>query len=187
MNDALGPCCGCGTLVGVNAIVMIKRRCAVPGHGWGCFECGLPRDGACLVLCNACEDRFNQDPDCITVACRGYPADEGRIPIAELPEGEFDHDMTKHRERTRFGLDTGNFILACTQGVATDEEKIAALIACCREYHDALDRCFAMLATLTGPGRPEKPEPFFPSRSPMWMAILAGKAVIDAIERGTMQ
>src|SRR3974390_2841968 len=95
----LGSCCGCddpGALV--RNIVMLSRRCAIPGHGWGCVECGLPCDGAVAVLCDSCFEEFQRDPDTLRVACQGYPATEGRILIAQLPEGHFDHDKSKHPE-----------------------------------------------------------------------------------------
>ena len=59
-GPSLGPCCMCAG-DGVN-IIMLDRRAVIPGHGWGCFICGLPRDGAVAVLCNGCADRFEADP-----------------------------------------------------------------------------------------------------------------------------
>jgi hypothetical protein len=100
----LGPCCGCETREGVRNMVMLSRRGAVPGHGWGCVVCGLPFDGVYLVLCDNCLARWQADEYVITVACRGYPAEDGRIAIAELPEGEFDHDESKHHQE-RFESD----------------------------------------------------------------------------------
>ena len=88
----LGPCCRCETTEGVHAIVMLARRCAVPGHGWGCVVCGLPSDGASAVLCDPCVVRWQAAPALLTIACRGYPGTDGRSPIAELPPGEFKHD-----------------------------------------------------------------------------------------------
>lgn len=95
---SLGPCCGCETLERVINIVMLDRRCAVPGHGWACITCGLPSEGAFIVLCDGCWQRWSEDNSAISVACRGYPATEGRIAITELPEGKFEHDDSKHPE-----------------------------------------------------------------------------------------
>lgn len=93
----LGCCCMCGKDdKTVRNMVMLDRRCAVPGHGWGCVVCGLLSDGAVAVLCDACGARWQQDNKLLKVACRGYPATEGRIAIAELPAGEFKHDEAKH-------------------------------------------------------------------------------------------
>lgn len=97
-NDApdLGPCCRCETRAGVRNIVMLDRRCAVPGHGWGCVVCGLPPDGASAVLCDDCLAKWQDDESRLTIACRGYPGEDGRIAIAELPAGRFAHDMARH-------------------------------------------------------------------------------------------
>jgi len=92
----LGPCCMCEGGPTHN-LIMLSQRGAIPGHGWGCVVCDLPLDGAYAVLCEACIIRWQQDNSLLTVACRGWPG-EGRIPIAELPAGAFDHDMSKHPE-----------------------------------------------------------------------------------------
>jgi hypothetical protein len=87
-----GPCCVCETTEGVTNLVMLDRRGATPGQGWGCTVCGLPSDGAMAVVCDACvglSPRF---------ACRGYATELARIPIKELPEGKFEHDAQKHRQ-----------------------------------------------------------------------------------------
>ena len=92
----LGPCCMCEGGPTHN-LIMLRQRGAIPGHGWGCVVCDLPLDGAYAVLCEACIIRWQQDNSLLTIACRGWPG-EGRIPIAELPAGAFDHDMNKHPE-----------------------------------------------------------------------------------------
>jgi hypothetical protein len=53
----LGPCCACER-VGprVRNWIMLHKRAVIAGHGWGCFVCGLPPDGASYVLC---DDRFD--------------------------------------------------------------------------------------------------------------------------------
>ena len=61
----------------------------------------------------------------------------------------------------------------------TDAEMIRELLAACRGYHAALDGAFAALAEVT---RGVKVEPFFPSRSPMWSAIVAGHDIITRVE-----
>jgi hypothetical protein len=91
----LGPCCMCSGPDASN-ILMLERRAAVPGHGWGCFVCGLPCDGAVAVLCNDCLELYSEKPDLLGFCCRGYPATEGRCAIADLPEGAFRHDDAKH-------------------------------------------------------------------------------------------
>lgn len=88
----LGPCCMCDGTESVNNVIMLSRRGAVPGHGWGCVVCSLPMDGAYAVLCDTCLPKWQADNSLLTVACRGYPGKEGRILVAELPDGEFDHN-----------------------------------------------------------------------------------------------
>jgi hypothetical protein len=39
-----------------------------------------------------------RDPSALTVACAGYPGEDGPVAIAVLPPGEFDHDMSRHQE-----------------------------------------------------------------------------------------
>jgi hypothetical protein len=92
----LGPCCICEREDGVRNIVMLERRCAVTGHGWGCYGCGLPPDGASAVLRDDCLALFKRDPSTLRLACRGYPGEDGRIWVDELPPEPFEHDMTKH-------------------------------------------------------------------------------------------
>lgn len=67
----------------------------IPGHGWGCFVCHLPTDGAVAVLCNACVVRMEAGADVIHYACRGYPGTDGRAPIEEFTQ-PFEHDQALH-------------------------------------------------------------------------------------------
>ena len=89
----LGPCCGCETEAGVRNILMLEKKCLVPGHGWGCLCCNLPPDGAHMVLCDNCLDRLQNNTIVIKYACRGYPGIDGRCLLDELKE-PFKHDMT---------------------------------------------------------------------------------------------
>ena len=86
----------CDTRQGVHNLIMLDRRCEIPGHGWGCVVCGLPADGAYAVLCDPCREIWQADHSQMLFACRGYPASEGRIAIAELPPGEFKHRDIDH-------------------------------------------------------------------------------------------
>jgi hypothetical protein len=97
----LGPCCVCETTTAVRYLIMLDRRCAIPGHGWGCLVCGLPSDGAYAVLCDDCLPKWRRDQSILTIASHGYPAGEGRIPIAELPAAPFEHDPSKHEGSIR--------------------------------------------------------------------------------------
>lgn len=92
----LGDCCVCG-IEPATAVVLIPRKGTVPGHGWGCTVCGLPADGACVVLCDGCTELWRTGDVNPSIACRGYPAVDGRIPILDLSEPHH-HDMSKHRD-----------------------------------------------------------------------------------------
>jgi hypothetical protein len=79
--------------------MMLPRRGAIPGRGWGCFQCGLPAEGACAVLCDPCLEAVATGQAVIVDACRGYPATDGRIPLAEL-QGAHEHNAARHPELT---------------------------------------------------------------------------------------
>jgi hypothetical protein len=98
----------CEVRDGVRNIILLDRRCVVPGHGWGCVVCGLPSDGACAV-CDECLDEWRDDESRLTVACRGFPASDGRIAIAALPKGEFNHDVARHADDDRIAAMLGAF------------------------------------------------------------------------------
>ena len=91
-----GACCVCETTEGVRNMIMLDKRCVVAGHGWACFVCGLPPDGASAVLCDPCLECWQADPEVLTMACRGYPASDGRVAIAELEP--FTHNEWLHRD-----------------------------------------------------------------------------------------
>lgn len=95
--DNLGPCCICEGTSGVRNVIMLAFKGQVPGHGWGCVVCDLPSDGACVVLCDPCAKAWDEDGTPFRFACRGYPAEDGRVPIEELVE-RHDHDQAKHEQ-----------------------------------------------------------------------------------------
>jgi hypothetical protein len=76
----------------------------------------LSNDGALAVICNECLPKWEADETILRVACRGYPAEDGRVSIAELPEGKFEHDMTKHPEMRQCRACGCTDIRACAGG-----------------------------------------------------------------------
>lgn len=96
MEDAdLGPCCACEkTGHDVRNIVCLNQKGPSPGKGWGCLTCHLPQDGAVAVLCDDCFVDLEAE---IIYVCTGYPAIDGRTPIAELAHEPFEHDLSYHR------------------------------------------------------------------------------------------
>ena len=99
---SLGPCCICKATDNVRNIIMLKKKAPIPGRGWGCLQCGLPQNGAIIVLCDFCLMTYRARGEVILkYACRGFPASDGRIPIQKLQElpNNFEHDLTKHKEK----------------------------------------------------------------------------------------
>jgi hypothetical protein len=96
---ALGSCCVCGGERHVRNVIMLGSKAPVAGRGWGCLQCGLPADGAMAVVCDGCMG--DDAPDVVVGrlrwACRGYPAEDGRVPVGELT-GSHEHDMSRHPE-----------------------------------------------------------------------------------------
>lgn len=92
----LGTCCICGGAENVVNIIMLPFKAKTPGSGWGCFQCGLPMDGAVAVLCDDCIGKYENGTP-IKYAVDGYPFENRRIPVEELTE-PFKHDLSKHPE-----------------------------------------------------------------------------------------
>lgn len=90
----LGRCCACGGVVGVRNVLMLHQKAPMPGRGWGCVICDLPSDGAVAVTCDLCFD-MGLEKRPLRWACKGYPAEDGRVPIGELA-GSHEHDMARH-------------------------------------------------------------------------------------------
>ncbi len=88
----LGCCCCCGGTKNVRNVVMLSRRGSVPGKGWGCVLCDLPRDGACYVCCDDCLAADAKPREVV----RGYAASGGREPVENLSPEPFEHDLSKH-------------------------------------------------------------------------------------------
>lgn len=92
----LGKCCVCEKAgPSVRNIVMLNLRLP-PSHrsrigGWGCFQCGLPMEGATAVLCDQCLENYTRDP-------AAHPIN-ARLAVGELTE-KFEHDLSKHPETT---------------------------------------------------------------------------------------
>jgi hypothetical protein len=90
----LGPCCACGKAgLMVRNIIMLPVRGPADGNGWGCFQCGLPMEGAVAVLCDACLESEAE----ILQVCVGYPYLGHRQARKDFTE-PFEHDMSKHPE-----------------------------------------------------------------------------------------
>jgi len=84
---SLGTCCICGGVCDEGAgIAMLPFKGTVPGHGWGCFVCGLPLDGASAAICGDCLPGFLTGEKRLVYACAGYPATDGRVAIEDLTE-----------------------------------------------------------------------------------------------------
>jgi hypothetical protein len=90
----MGPCCICGADdAPIAFVVMLDVKGQVPGHGWGCLVCGLPHDGANAVVCADCAAGYEKGELALRFACRGYPGEDGRVPIGEVTIPH-EHDET---------------------------------------------------------------------------------------------
>lgn len=88
----LGPCCACPAVgPAVRNVLMLSQKAPMAGRGWACLLCNLPADGAIAVVCDACLETTAP----LTQACRGYPGEDGRVPIGDL-EGSQQHDQAIH-------------------------------------------------------------------------------------------
>jgi len=91
----LGSCCVCEVRgPQVRNVVMLNKRHPdpIPRFGcWGCFQCGLPCEGAVAVLCDDCVRHQRT----VRFACSGPAGLDRRIPIERLTE-PFLHDESKH-------------------------------------------------------------------------------------------
>lgn len=83
---------------------MLDRKSPIAGRGWGCLQCDLSLDGATAVLCDACVGPVDPrtglplDRDVrskLRFACRGWPGEDGRVPIDALV-GAHAHDRSRH-------------------------------------------------------------------------------------------
>ena len=92
-ETSLGACCACGGREGVVTLVMLPLKGTTPGCGWGCVVCGLSMDGAVAVLCNGCVGDYATGRRPVRFACEGYPADDVRVPVADLGEPH-EHDLS---------------------------------------------------------------------------------------------
>jgi hypothetical protein len=90
--EDLGPCCCCGGTRDVRNIVMLPRRCSVPGTGWSCLVCGLPADGAIYAACDRCVESDIPPRQVV----KGFAASGEREWIDDLPSIPFDHDPGAH-------------------------------------------------------------------------------------------
>ncbi len=95
MNDEmdLGTCCACQNPdKHVRNIISLPFRTPY-GFGWGCFQCGLPTEGAIAVVCDECL-KSNAE---IREFVKGEALKHQRAPMSELTE-PFEHDLSKHPE-----------------------------------------------------------------------------------------
>ncbi len=98
-TSEFGSCCICRGEKDIHTVIMLTFKAPTPGKGWGCFQCGLPSDGAVAVLCDACADKLAHHQAQIVYVCDGYAGEDKRVPIEELTT-PFDHDESKHPEIT---------------------------------------------------------------------------------------
>jgi hypothetical protein len=110
MDDDLGTCCACGCKPTqanpVRSLVFMDyKRPPGSGSGWGCFQCGLPAEGAVAVLCDRCVElaRATGKDFRIVWICAGEHQ-RGRLNVHTFEHVPHDHDMAKHPEAAMTGV-----------------------------------------------------------------------------------
>jgi hypothetical protein len=110
-NDSvdLGTCCECGGEPTpdnpVRTLMLLDFKMPEDvGNGWGCFQCGLPMEGATAVICDACAESIGAagkiEPRYIMV---GTETKCGRLAIDQIqPKIPHRHNMALHPEEDGF-------------------------------------------------------------------------------------
>lgn len=126
MDNLLGPCCHCEKAdPSVRNVVALARRAPMPGTGWGCFQCHLPPDGAIAVLCDKCSEASLP----IRFVCVGQPGKGNRLPVEQLGDEVFYHDLSKHPEEAAFLLSASSLPTPPDAQLPTTERLARALEA----------------------------------------------------------
>lgn len=93
----LGPCCNCGAIGDlVRNIITMPFTAPQPGTGWGCMQCGLPGNGAIVVLCDNCLESHQRGEFKIVTVCDGLAYEGKRIAIKDYQYQIFKHDLRRH-------------------------------------------------------------------------------------------
>jgi len=106
----LGRCCNCG-VTGKNKagdplvvnINFLSFRAPKEGTGWGCVVCGMPPNGAIVVLCDACQEVFQatakdmkSPEEGVLSVCFGWPDEDVRLAWEGFEKVPFNHDDEEH-------------------------------------------------------------------------------------------
>lgn len=108
MPDDLGTCCACGCEPSaknpVRTLVMLDYKMPPgSGPGWGCFQCGLPTEGACAVVCDDCAEKMRFHKAEPRLIMTGVDDKRGRLAIDSFEKVPHLHDISKHPEVRRAG------------------------------------------------------------------------------------
>ena len=96
----LGSCCICEVNDDtVRNAIQLDFKVFGSETCWGCFRCGLPMEGAVAALCDACFEKYRDDPDMEAHITFLMDTADRRIPVppvaARVPHK---HDLSKHPE-----------------------------------------------------------------------------------------
>jgi hypothetical protein len=93
-STGLGSCCGCGSKENkIARVACLPYKTTEPGTGWGCKLCNLALDGAIAPMCEACMAKGTLPK----FFCVGWPGDDVRKPVAELPNEKHEHSAFLHQ------------------------------------------------------------------------------------------
>lgn len=102
--EALTPrrCCACGELKSpCRTIGQLNLKAPKGSSGWGCMVCHLPMEGAMVVVCDECNERFDREDETLEIrwAIAGDFDSDDRVLISELTEPH-EHNPRFHPEMT---------------------------------------------------------------------------------------
>lgn len=94
----LGPCCICESTKDVDNLLQLDFKVKSESC-WGCWQCGLPVEGAVAAVCDACMEKYKDDVDIETKLKFLMDTAERRIPMPPVEERvPHVHDLSKHPE-----------------------------------------------------------------------------------------
>lgn len=94
--DEYGTCCVCESEMETCGIIQLGYK-VESESGWGCYQCGLPMEGAIAIVCGDCVDKHAETiEDQIKYLMDGK---KGRFPVPPVEKRvTHEHDLSLHPE-----------------------------------------------------------------------------------------
>ena len=92
-----GTCCVCESVIEDPILISLPFKVHVESESkWGCFQCGLPFEGAVAVICDACVDEHGVN---IEDKIKFLMNNKERIPVPPVEiRIPHEHDYSLHSE-----------------------------------------------------------------------------------------